>query len=381
MLLPLPPSATAALVSLRRTTVLGPLVDAWQIRAVVRHVSTVDGGEPRVLGPPELSPYIRLLATPTPDQPASAVDVDYVVLRQHELAAQGARMLALLSQHFRCTLANRRFLVFAAARPAGPEDPLAASVASRVEALLTAAPGGGPRVRRVANRTHAILVTTKDRPAALQRMLPQVAELECRVLLVDDGSSVAQRTTSEALCDAHGIDYLWLPSTRGLSTALNVGLSYLLADPACLWISYFQDDVDVHPDVMRRLRLLEDASVRPLLTGYDSAAHPIVRGQTIDGVRVVLKRSTPAVHLHAHADYWRSVMPIPSEYLGAPRRRWEASLEDYWIVNHAPASLERRGLLVTCVPGLVRTFLWSHGDSTWGNPNAPEPPLAPREEL
>jgi len=30
---------------------------------------------------------------------------------------------------------------------------------------------------------------------------------------------------------------------------------------------------------------------------------------------------------------------------------------------------------VVCVPNLVRTFLFSAADSTWNNPNQPDPPL------
>ena len=68
-------------------------------------------------------------------------------------------------------------------------------------------------------------------------------------------------------------------------------------------------------------------------------------------------------------------MPLPSPYLGAPKPGAGASMEDWWIVNQAPRSAERRGLLVVCIPGLVRTFLWHHDDSTWANPRLPDPPL------
>jgi len=68
-------------------------------------------------------------------------------------------------------------------------------------------------------------------------------------------------------------------------------------------------------------------------------------------------------------------MPIPSPYVGAPTPLGGASMEDWWIVNHAPRSVEPRGLLVVCVPGLVRTFLWHRDDSTWDNENQPDPPL------
>jgi hypothetical protein len=70
------------------------------------------------------------------------------------------------------------------------------------------------------------------------------------------------------------------------------------------------------------------------------------------------------------------VLPIPSLYVGVPKRGRPGPIDDWWIVNRAPGSLEKRGLLVACVPGLVRTFLWHPDDSTWGNANLPDPPLA-----
>jgi hypothetical protein len=41
-------------------------------------------------------------------------------------------------------------------------------------------------------------------------------------------------------------------------------------------------------------------------------------------------------------------------------------------------SVGRRGLDVACLPGLVRTSLWHHGDSTWDNPNLPDRSLGSR---
>jgi glycosyltransferase involved in cell wall biosynthesis len=220
-------------------------------------------------------------------------------------------------------------------------------------------------------------MTTFNRPAALARSLPQVANLGYRVIVVDDGSTGAAGRENAAICERYQARRLALPDNRGLAAAMNVGFAYVMADPAVEWISYFQDDVDVTPGVMDDLRAIADRHQRPLVTAYDSHQHPTERQEEVAGRSVKLKRSSPAVHLHGHVDYWKSVMPIPSEYVGAPRRRWEASLEDYWIVNHADAALTKRGLLIASLPDRVRTFLFHAGDSTWDNPNRADPPLKP----
>lgn len=364
----------------RRTTSLGPLLDALHLRDVVRRIGphTRDG---RVLGPDEFASYVRVLTPLSPHTPVPAdLSFDAVVVRQEHINALAPPLLLALHQQYICVHANARYAIFeprgnAAASQSG------AVVRDRIAELVRATDG---RADRLADRPQAwhdgrraVLVTTFNRPAALRRSLPQLTRLGCPVLVVDDGSADAAAAGNLAIADATGARYIRLPENRGLSGAMNVGLSYLLADPRLEWLSYLQDDVDVDAELLDRLRLVEDAAERPLLTGYDADEHAAEREDTVNGVRVLLKRSSPAVHLHAHRAYWTAVLPIPSEYLGAPRRRWEASLEDYWIVNHAPASAGRRGLPVVCVPGLVRTFLWHHADSTWGNPNLPDPPLAP----
>jgi len=216
--------------------------------------------------------------------------------------------------------------------------------------------------------TTAVAVTTFERPAALARALPQIASLGAPIVVVDDGSRAGVAEANRSLCERHAASYLLLPTNRGLPAAMNVALDYWLADPAVEWISYFQDDVDVRPDVLEIMSRLQHAERAPLLTGFDAADHPTVSTVENGGVLVKEKRTTPAVHLHAHRAYWASIMPIPSPYLGAPKPRIGASLEDWWITCHSPASVEKRGLLVPCVPGLVATFLSHRDDSTWDNP-------------
>jgi Glycosyl transferase family 2 len=369
----------ALLRSVRRGTVLGPLLDAWAIRSVLASIEG-DLGTLRVLGPSQFSPYVRCLTV----LDASIGDVpvvgfDWVIVVQGRLASLPLPLLRGLRDEYFCTIANRSYLLFRAEPTspgrAGPSECLARD---RINSILEGAPASeAPPLRAFRWRDRAILVTTFERPAALERSLPQIVALQAPVLVIDDGSAEDAAERNRALARMHGVGYVRLPSNRGISAALNIGLEYLLADERLTWISYLQDDVDVHPDALERLSRVEDAELRPILTGYDADEHPTLEDTTIGGFAVRLKRETAGVHLHAHRNYWRGVLPIPTEYLGAPKRRWGASLEDSWITVGAPSSAGQAGIPVVCLPGLIRTFLWHPGDSTWGNPNEPEPPLEP----
>lgn len=358
----------------RRTTILGPLLDAWALRSVLASI----GGDPRdlrVLGPEEFSPYLRCL-TPLGGriEEVPVRTFEWVIVKQDRLASLPVPLIRVLHEGYSCTATNRRYLLFRRS-PADPPSGLFPDslVRPRLEALLPPAPANDPRPLHVFLwDDRAVLVTTFERPAALERSLPQLVRLGAPVLLVDDGSRRLAAARNRELAHAHGVEYLRLPSNRGISAALNAGLVYLLADSRLKWISYFQDDVDVRQDALAQLHRIEDAELRPLLTGYDADEHPTLEDSEIEGLAVRLKRETAGVHLHAHRDYWRRVVPIPTEYLGAPKRRWDASLEDSWITVGAPDSVAKRGVPVVCLPGLVRTFLWHAGDSTWGNPNEPE---------
>lgn len=360
--------------SLRRHTVLGPIIDAWALRAIV---SAIDGDprEVRVLGPDEFAPYLRCL-TPL-GSPAGQVPVRpfaWVIVPQERLPSLPRPMIGDLRAGYRCVAANRRFLLFHVrpeAAPAGPGPD--ADVQMRLAALLDPPPTVAPGpLRRFDWQDRAILVTTFERPAALERSLPQLARLGAPILLVDDGSRSPAAERNRELAQAHGAEYLALPSNRGLCAALTMGLEYLLADVRVTWISYFQDDVDVSPETLTQMHAVEDAGARPIVTGFDAQAHAAFDETLVAGVPVRLKRETAGVHLHAHRDYWRGVLPLPTQYLGAPKRRWEAPLEDAWITVGAPGAAGRRGIPIVCVPGLVRTFLWHAGDSTWGNPSRPD---------
>ncbi len=221
-----------------------------------------------------------------------------------------------------------------------------------------------------------IIVTTFNRPEALLRSLPQICALGAPVLVVDDGSP-AKWTDELVRCAI--ADYLYVPHNRGLAAALNIGLSYWLADKSVDWISYFQDDVDVYPGALNILSRLHGKA--PLLTGHDAGEHNAISAETIDGIPVKRKLYIRATHMHASAEFWRSVCPIPTFELGAPKHkgtgRGVGSNVDWWIVRDAPRSTKNIGKDILCVPGLVRSFLWKGEDSCWGNTAraGAEPPL------
>ncbi len=216
----------------------------------------------------------------------------------------------------------------------------------------------------------AALVTTRARPDALARTLPQLQRAGAPILVVDDASHEDVAARNRAIARACGARYLRFPDHRGLPAAINVGIEYWLADPDVTWISYFQDDVDAHPEIYARLAKVQDPDAWPILTGRLSTRHPDYGRQTIGGEEIVLMRGISGQHIHAHRDYWKRILPVPSPYLGAPRHGGDLAgqgpEEDFWISAWSPASVTKQGGHVACLPGLVRAFLHSAEDSTWG---------------
>lgn len=226
--------------------------------------------------------------------------------------------------------------------------------------------------------TIACLVTTYARPEALARSLPQIAALGAPVLVVDDGSTNIQSCFYDIRCAA--VDYLRLPWNRGLACALNVGLSYLLADKSITHISYFQDDTDVHPDCHELLWRLKGKA--PLLSGHDAGEHKAIRNGNENGIEYLVKDNIRATHMFASRDFWQSIMPIPTRELGAPKRtkpgeRGHGSNVDWHITQWADNSPKKKNQPIIVVPGLVRSFLWQGEDSCWNNTSkaGEEPPL------
>jgi glycosyl transferase family 2 len=229
----------------------------------------------------------------------------------------------------------------------------------------------------------AVIVTTYNRPACLTRSLPQIVaaakEVGAPVLVVDDGSvmteavpgfdEIAMRQPRTGL----GATWIWLPENRGLAGALNIGLSYWLADPSIDVIHYFQDDVDVDPlcIVACNEGLDQPSGHDYLVTGHDAREHREKGDEfatIMPGMNWRQRKSCRATHMSAHVSAWKRVMPIRSRGLGLPGtrimdgNRGTGSGVDWYIVRDSPNRLP-----VFCIPGLVRSFAHKAKDSTWLN--------------
>jgi hypothetical protein len=238
----------------------------------------------------------------------------------------------------------------------------------------------------------AVIVTTFNRPACLARSLPQIVaaakEVDAPVLVVDDGSG--ENIERRGLPLHHSIyapdpeatvTFIDLPRNRGLAGALNIGLSYWLADPSIEVIHYFQDDVEVDPLAIAACNVALKLWPGCCVTGHDAKEHrePVDHhvlapwgGPETEGICLRRRESCRATHMSAEAHSWKLVMPIPSRALGLPsrtirdahhpERRGTGSGIDWWVVRDSP---KKRSVL--CIPGLVRTFAWKREDSTWDN--------------
>jgi len=197
---------------------------------------------------------------------------DLAIIDATRLNELDARVLVALREQLHCHYASDRLFLFhrddTRYRPNDRRhlDALLARI-DEIRASLALDPGGHrprPEHRAVAaDGRRAVVVTTFNRPAALQRSLPQLAALGRAVYVVDDGSEESARAANFSSCREAGATYLLLPGNRGLATAMNIGLSYAMANPAIEWISYFQDDVDVDPEAIEQIARVEDAVERP----------------------------------------------------------------------------------------------------------------------
>jgi glycosyltransferase involved in cell wall biosynthesis len=204
----------------------------------------------------------------------------------------------------------------------------------------------------LATQSCAIVVTTYNNPGNLARSLPQIIALGAPVLVMDDGSDIESAAANQKIADQYQVNLWRSPTHRGQPTAITTGVSYWLADPSIAWISYFRDDVNVRSDALTILEQIQD-SKHPILTGRDAPEHPVLQTETIAEHEVLLKRSSPGIHFHAHRDYWAAVLPIPTPLIDLPGRGTD---EDWWITAWSPQSVVKQGGNLICVPGLVSTF-------------------------
>ncbi|QKD81952.1 glycosyltransferase [Thermoleptolyngbya sichuanensis A183] len=293
---------------------------------------------------------------------------DYVVIHKGMVAEIEPPFALEVLRTFQPLFANAVFVVFAKQPP--ENAPKAAGV--HLQPLLNQLAVVEAQQRgKVKPIRYGVTITTYNRPESLGRSLPQIRQLGAPVVIVDDASSPENAAANQRIADEHGVPLIRIPENRGLPNAMNVGIGYWLADPAIDWISYFQDDVDVHPDLFKILEKIQDPVERPILAGRDALEHPTFAKGSIAGYEVLFKRSMPGQHLHAHRDYWAGVMPIPTPYLGAPKptggKPGQGADEDWWITAWSPHAIPKRGKYLICVPGLVRSFQITEQGSTWGN--------------
>ena len=310
-----------------------------------------------LIAPNDFLDYFPGVFPPVHAEQAPARRVRYTVLhkgleqRPDDPNALPARRRRWLRRHARVALENAVFQVW---RTPGPPT------VGRIPTLPDGREG----------RT-AILVTTRERPGHLRRTLASLLPTGLEILVVDDGSGDACRQIYDSMAQewAGRLRVLRLPANRGLPAALTIGLGELLADPEVGWISVFQDDCELRDaDAMDTLARLQHARTRPLLSGMVHPLHPAQGMARIDGHPVQLQYACNGPHLHAHRSYWQAVLPVPTPYLGAPKRDrgrpGEGSGADWWISSWSPASAPKTGRHVVAVPGLAATFD-APGESTW----------------
>lgn len=274
---------------------------------------------------------------------------DFAVLHKAMLSEIAADCLTTIIQRFHPALANDVFVVYSRHLPDRPflEDK------TNLRALLKQLPKENPTQRDAKHNVAVVVLATT--PDAVARSLPQILQLGSPVIVVNNGIAAEQWEAVQPLLQQQSVSWLQVPGDRGTPSAINMGISYWLADPNVEWISCFRDTVDVQPHLFEVLLQVQDATQRPLLTGRDAAEHPTFGREAIAGHSVLLKRSVPGIHLHAHREYWTSVLPIPTPDI-TRLTCGRGTEEDWWITAWSPHSITKRGGYVICVPGLVRTF-------------------------
>jgi hypothetical protein len=103
--------AVSALREARRTTIAGPLVDAFAVRAILRHIAG-DSNTVRVVAPDEFAPYLRARLAERDGLLAAGPPFEYAVLRQTQIGALDAASIDLLRRDYSCLYANRLFVLF-----------------------------------------------------------------------------------------------------------------------------------------------------------------------------------------------------------------------------------------------------------------------------
>lgn len=190
--------------------------------------------------------------------------------------------------------------------------------------------------------------------------------------MIDDGSSPLHSWRNRLYAGLAGASYMRLPANMGLAGARNAGVAYWLAHPEIEWISAFDDDVEVAPDLFDVLARIarEQAPTSTMFTGYRSPVHFEHAETSIAERQVFFARSCSGQHMHAHRDYWTRVLPAPTPYARAPKPAGgtfpgQGCDSDWWFSCWSPKAGVKSGIDVVVVPGLVTTFGAAH--SSWGS--------------
>ncbi len=329
--------------------------EQWlQARAFLeQHVQPLDA----MLAPNE---FLEFFPGTYPYQSSNQLPVDqfaFVAFHKGRLTEIDPSLVKQILRDFHPVFANAVFVLYAKtplAEPIGLEQ-------NDIQALLEQLKDVNTALSQPIQPKIAAVITTYNRPWCLEQSLPQVLKLGIPVVIVDDASSPGHLQANQSIASRYQVPLLSLPSHRERSSAINVGVSYWLADPDIAWISCFQDNVTVRPDALKILTQVQDAATYPLLVGQDDPDHPTLETKTIAGQTVLLKRSMSGGHFHAHRDYWTDILPIPTPYLNAPKPNQPQLKtggidEDWWITAWSPRSIVKQGGYVICLPGLVSRF-------------------------
>jgi len=273
---------------------------------------------------------------------------DFVIFHKGMVAEVDQSLSLEVLEQFYLVFANDVFVIYAQAKLSHIPEPDERQAQALVEQIETSDRFDSLQ----SNQTCAIIVTTYNNPENLARSLPQIIALGAPVLVVDDGSSSEQALKNQNIAEQYGAALLRSPTHQRQPNAINLGISHWLADPTIAWISYFRDDVNVRADALTVLAQIQSLKY-PIMTGRDDPEHPTIQADTLANYPILLKRSSPSIHFHAHRSYWASVLPIPTLVLDLPGRGTD---EDWWITAWSPQSIVKKGGNLVCVPGLISTF-------------------------